>query len=148
MTTKTIKRIPTFLVLAVIGVAAMVVWPTLKASLVREDENVAVVTISFDPPQRSGYPPSGRTLVDHVMFQITMAEVFFPKEFVTKSPQIRTIRPQRGTNSGSARIEVHAEQVYGKRLSCSIAYPGLPTSTMSKNGPTSVRCFISVKMSG
>lgn len=147
MTTKTIRMIPTFLVIAAIGVAAVVVWPTLKASLVKEYDDVAVVTISFDPPQRSGYPPSGRTLIDHVMFQITMAEVFFPKEFVTQSPQIRTIRPQRGTNSGSARIEVHAEQIYGKRLSCSITYPGVTPSTMSKNGPTSVRCFISVKMS-
>ena len=144
MSTKTVRRVPAFFVIAVVGVAVMVLWPTLKASLVKEDNNVVVVTVSFDPAQRSGYPPPGRTMLDHVMFQITMGDVFFPKEFATRSPQVRTFIPQRRANTAKARIRVYAEQLYGKKLSCSITYPGLQ-DTMTKPGPTSVECILTVK---
>lgn len=149
MSTKTIRRIPTFLVITVMGLAAVVFWPSLRASMVKENHEVVVITITFDPARRSGYPPGpGRTLIDHVMFQITMSGEFLPKEFVTQSPQVRTLVPIRGANSSKARIGVYAEQVYGKTLSCRIDYPGQQSEFKSAQGPSSLECGMSVQMSG
>lgn len=146
MTTRTIRKIPTFFVIAAIGVAAWALLPALKASMAKEKHDLVVITITFDPVQRSGYAPAGRTLIDHIMFQITMGDVFFPKEFATQSPQVRTLVPQRGVNNTNTRIRVIAEQVYGKSLTCSLAYPGVRTDTQTRRGPTSVECGISVKV--
>lgn len=146
MTAKTIRRIPTFFVVAAIGVAAVAIWPTMRTIVDSSDEGLAVITVSFTPAKRSGVPPSGRTMADHVMFQIIVGDSFMPKEFVTTSPQVRTVAPKATGKANMAQVIVTAEQLYGKELSCMIVYPGLKPSKQTKPGPTFVRCAISVKV--
>lgn len=148
MTAKTIRRIPTFLVIAAIGVAAFVFYPSLRTGTGKADPLV-VVTISFDPKHRTGEPAApGRTLADRVMFQITMGDVFFPKEYVTDSPTVRSFPAQRGANTTTAKVTVRAEQFYGRSLTCRIDYPGMPPSTLTKPGPTEVSCTMSIRVGG
>lgn len=132
-----IRIIPTFLVVALLGVGAWLVLPTV-ARIANSAQQV-IVTVSFEPASRAGKAPAGRTLIDQVSIQFQVGSDITPTERTTKSPWIRTVYPNRGT-----KVTVWAEQFYGKSLSCSIVQRGQQLAFDTKTGPAQVSCVTGV----
>lgn len=137
-----VKMIPTFLVLAVLGVAAWMFAPSIKNAVDRDDGGVAVM-VEFDPPRRSGEPiRPGSNLVDLVSIQVNMGGSPVGHTQRTKqSPWMLTLHPRKN----GVTVEVYAEQFAGGFLHCMITQTGYPPVHKESIGPSTVRCKYATK---
>lgn len=132
------RFVPTLFVVAILGVAAWLIVPSI-ARQITSDRNVAV-TVDFVPANRSGCPIEGRNLFDSVSVSIKVGPDNFPIERICKSPLIRIYYPRKGET-----VQVRAEQFYGAKLRCVIHQVGNPNiAEQTKNGSSSVLCTLKV----
>jgi hypothetical protein len=136
MTQKTgIKKIPTFLVLAALGVGAFMMAPKLK-TIFDNDPDAIVMTVEFSPARRTGKPlRPGGNLTDRVTIQWSTTTDRGGPDKVTRSPWASTTHAKKGQV-----IELYAEQFVGATLSCRIVYHGETIATDQSSGPSFVRC--------
>jgi len=122
VTTKTVRPIPTFLVLATLGVAAVVIVPVFKTGTQRDEpgQRTVIVTVGFTPATRTGKNPgNGGQLTDRVTASVQAGSKIIPKAFYTMSPKVWTLDVKAGNV-----VQVWAEQFYGDALWCEIRQPG------------------------
>lgn len=134
MTLKTIRRIPTILVLGALAVVAIIVAPGLVDTR-GDDQGLVVVTVSFDPPKRSGVAQESKMFPDYVTAVIIGTNSVMPTEHLRQSPKVWNLHPRKGQT-----IIVQAGQIYGRQLSCSITQAGAKGHSMTRNGPSEVTC--------
>lgn len=141
MTNKTgVRMIPTFLVLAVAGIIWVVASNLMAVPKKDPPEREVLVSVAFDPVQRSGEPLGpGRNLRDVVTIQLTVGTLFHPTERVTKSSWDRVLHPRRGE-----RILLRAEQFAGNRISCSVVQVGARPVQDTRPGPATISCIHTV----
>lgn len=137
MSTKTGRMIPTFLVLAGLGLAAWILSPSLVSER-RKKEGGKLVTVSvvFSPANRDCRDPDGKPdLARAVIISLKVGPDIHPVERQCDSPWATTIYPYRGQV-----VDVRAEQLYGKELSCRILQLGAPPVQRDRVGPGIVNC--------
>lgn len=127
--------IPTFLVLAAMGLAATAVWPMINSTATQRPEAV-IVTVTFEPTRRSGdlLRPNGQ-LKDEITITLQEGAKQHPKVKVLYSPWQKVLYPKKGT-----MVVVRAEQFTGNRLSCNITQPLARGSSDSRTGATQIQC--------
>jgi len=131
---KTVRMVPTLFVVAILGVGAWILLPSLQKTLDPDDGSVTVL-VEFEPTRRSGKPPPGRSLKDQVTIQLMVGAQPYPTERSTRSPWERTLYPRKGEV-----VEVYAEQFYGTTLYCMVRQGSHLPVQDRKNGPSFVRC--------
>lgn len=129
------RMIPTAIVLAALGVAALVFGPAFLDTVNRRKDAV-VIRVTFEPVDRSGTAPQGRQLKDLVTIQVDVGNQPFNNEKVTTSPWALPVYPQRDRQ----KVHVRAEQFYGGKLACEILSYGQRVAFQEKSGPTFVNC--------
>lgn len=138
MSIKTIRMIPTLIVVGGLGIAAMIVIPSLRPVSRDKPDPYVILTVTFDPRVRSGERPPGRTLIDTVTVEVLVgSKAVVPPGPVNRSPWDATIRVRKGDT-----VTLRAEQAYGTQLTCRIRQPEGPEVTKPRNGPGPVKCVL------
>src|SRR5688572_9334350 len=98
MSTKTIRVVPTFLVVAALGLAAWVMLPSLVSDKQKRDGGkVVTVSVVFSPPVRDCKDDRGhRDLAMAVAISLKVGSDIHPLERECNSPWVRTVYPYRG----------------------------------------------------
>lgn len=137
MNVKTVRRIPTFIVLAVLFVGFWMVRPSIRTFFDSDDDGVLLV-VQFEPAKRTGAPlRPGGNVTDAVTIMASMAtEPIVPRMAWTASPWSKAVFPRKGEV-----IDLYAEQFSGGKLSCQILYNGKQISRSARTGPASIRCL-------
>jgi hypothetical protein len=134
-----VRMIPTLFVVGILGIGAAMVSPLL-GRVMEPDDGGVVVLVDFDPPRRSGKPGPGRTLKDQVSVQLIVGYADTrPTQRVMSSPYEDLLYPPKGT-----KIQLHAEQFYGKSITCMLHQHGHKQMQMTKTGPAVVNCYWTV----
>jgi hypothetical protein len=127
--TKT-RMIPTFLILAVVGVGAFMVWPINRGASTGREERSVVVTVTFEPSPRDSQP-----LTERVFIQVNIGD-HHESDRATRSPWIRTY----GVFTGQT-VRVSAQQYFGGKITCQVAQVGhLAEKPRSAQGANTVMC--------
>lgn len=130
--TSKLRMIPTILVVAVLGVAAIAIVPAVKQRV--RDKPVSVA-ISFTPENRSGKTVPGGTFPDIVSIELIVGGGAGNKHRATQSPWVQLLYPGKGQV-----ISVTASQVHGAQIGCAITQDGQSAQSQIKSGPAQVVC--------
>lgn len=137
MSTKTGRFVPTVFVLAVLGVAAWIMLPSLVSDKQkREGGKLVTVTVVFTPAVRECRAADGRQdLAEGVSISLKVGPDIHPLERECRSPWAITVYPYRGQV-----VDVRAEQRYGADVGCRIIQLGAPPVERTRVGPGLVNC--------
>jgi hypothetical protein len=137
-----VKFFPTFIIVAFLGVAAVVVVPAYKKMADKSpDPRNVVITVDWSPGRRSGEPlRPGGLIKDVVTISWRDGSGIHTKQAYKRSPWVRVINAKKGE-----KIEVWAEQFQGVRLGCKIVQYNALGSSDEGQGPSEVYCVYVTK---